>query len=98
MLISYCVQFSASTSMYKLLTFIIFIGFINLFIKYNRYIILLFTIELILIAISLFFIFVSLEIDNTTGLIFSIYIIIIGATESAIGLSILMVHFKNMNK
>lgn len=95
MLISYYVQFIASTYMYKLLTFIIIIGFINLFLKYDKYIILLFTIEFILIAISIFFIWISLDIDNNSGIIFGIYIIIIGATESAIGLSILMLHYKH---
>lgn len=73
---------------------IIILGFINIFLKKQQYIIIILSIELILIGLSLYFLYISLDIDNITGLLFTIIILLIGATESAIGLSILIIYYK----
>ena len=72
----------------------IIIGFINIFIKKQEYILILLSIEIILIGLSLLFLYNSIILDNISGLILSLYILILGATESAIGLSIIIIYYK----
>ena len=60
--------------------------------RYNR-IILLISLELLLISISILFIYTSLYLDNIFGLYFSILLLSLGAIETAIGLSLLLLAF-----
>ncbi len=77
--------------------FIILISMISIIKNRNNYIIILLSLELILIAISLIFISSSLYLDDFKGIVVSIFLYTIGAIESAIGLSILII-YKNQNK
>lgn len=58
---------------------------------YNRknYIIILVTLELFLLGISLIFISSSIIFDDMNGIMTALFLLTIGAAESAIGLSIL---------
>jgi NADH-ubiquinone oxidoreductase chain 4L len=60
--------------------------------RYNR-IVLLISLELLLISISIFFIYSSLYLDNIFGLYFSILLLSLGAIETAIGLSLLLLAY-----
>ena len=52
------------------------------------------SIELMLLAINLNFIIFSYIMDDIFGEIFSIYILTVGAAESAIGLSIIILYYR----
>ena len=52
------------------------------------------SIEIMLLAINLNFIFFSIYIDDIMGQIFSLYILTVAAAESAIGLAILVVYYR----
>lgn len=74
----------------------IIISFIAILKKINNYIIILLTLELLLIGICLIFLDTSLLLDDFTGIISTIYLLTLGAIESAMGLTILII-FKKKN-
>lgn len=53
--------------------------------------------ELMLLAVNLNFIVFSVYLDDIVGQIFVLFILTIAATESSIGLALLMVYFKLQN-
>lgn len=75
---------------------LIIISLIGIIKNYKNNIIILLCLELIFIGISLIFLNSSLYLDNFDGLITSIFILCLSATESAIGLTILMATKKNL--
>lgn len=74
----------------------ILISLIAILKKINNYIIILLTLELLLIGICLIFLDSSLLLDDINGIISTIYLLTLGAIESAIGLTILII-FKKKN-
>jgi NADH-quinone oxidoreductase subunit K len=52
------------------------------------------SIELMLLAVNILFFSYSIMFDNLTGQIFALYILVIAAAESAIGLSILITYYR----
>lgn len=56
---------------------------------------LLMSIELILLAVNINFIAFSSNICDLTGQVFSVFILTIAAAETAIGLAILIIYFRN---
>ena len=81
--------------MEKIIYLYILIGIFNIIIKKNNFIILLISLEIVLIAISLLYLIITIQYDDSLNILFSIFILIIGATESAIGLTILIVYYRN---
>jgi len=51
-------------------------------------------IELILLSLNLLFIYFSVYLDDLYGQIFSLFILTIAASESAIGLAIIIVYYR----
>lgn len=84
--------------MEKIIYIYIIIGILNIIIKKNNYIVILISLEIILIAISLLFLLKVIEYDDSYNIIYSIIILIIGATESAIGLTIIITYYRNYLK
>jgi len=78
--------------MYNIGILTILISIISFIKNRNNYIILLLTLELFIIGISLLFISSSLILDDFNGILTTIYLYTIGAIESSIGLSILIVY------
>lgn len=70
------------------------IGIIGLVLNRKNLIVLLMSIELMLLAINLILIIGSVEIGNMIGEIFALYILVVAAAESAIGLSILVAYYR----
>ena len=56
--------------------------------------VILMSIELLLFSISLQFVAFSAFFDDLAGQIFSLFILMIAAAESAIGLAILVIHYR----
>lgn len=74
---------------------IFLIGTIGLVFRSTNMLIVLMCIEMILLSTNLNFIVMSIYLDDLTGQIFSLIILTIAAAESAIGLAILILYYRN---
>jgi NADH-quinone oxidoreductase subunit K len=72
------------------------ISVIGIFINRRNVIILLMAIELMLLAVNLNFIAFSSHLGDLAGQVFVFFILTVAAAESAIGLAILVVLFRNV--
>lgn len=68
---------------------LILLSIISIIYNRNNYIFVLVSLELLLLGISLIFISSSLIFDDMNGIMTALFLLTIGAAESAIGLSIL---------
>ncbi|MGH8620340.1 MAG: NADH-quinone oxidoreductase subunit NuoK [Burkholderiales bacterium] len=73
------------------------ISIVGIFLNRKNIIILLMAIELMLLAVNMNFIAFSHWLDDVTGQLFVFFILTVAAAESAIGLAILVVLFRNLN-
>ncbi|KJV55927.1 NADH-ubiquinone/plastoquinone oxidoreductase chain 4L family protein [Orientia chuto str. Dubai] len=81
---------------YLIFTTIMFgIGLIGVMRNWCNVIFTLMSIELMLLAVNVNFVVFSSYYNNIVGQIFSIMIFAVAAAESAIGLAIIVVHFRN---
>jgi len=86
-----------SLSHYLVLGAILFaIGLVGIFLNRKNVIILLMSIELMLLAVNINFVAFSHYLQDISGQIFVFFILTVAAAESAIGLAILVVLFRNM--
>lgn len=87
-----------SLSHYLVLGAILFaISVIGIFLNRKNIIVLLMAIELMLLAVNMNFIAFSHFLGDTAGQVFVFFILTVAAAESAIGLAILVVLFRNLN-
>ena len=73
------------------------IAVIGIFLNRKNLIVLLMAIELMLLAVNLNFIAFSYFRGDIAGQVFVFFILTVAAAESAIGLAILVVLFRNLN-
>ncbi len=86
-----------SLSHYLILGAILFaISVVGIFLNRKNLIVLLMAIELMLLAVNMNFIAFSHYLGDIAGQIFVFFILTVAAAESAIGLAILIVMFRNM--
>lgn len=86
-----------SLSHYLILGAILFsIGIVGIFLNRKNVIIVLMAIELMLLAVNLNFIAFSHFLQDIAGQVFVFFILTVAAAESAIGLAILVVLFRNI--
>ncbi len=86
-----------SLSDYLILGAILFaISVVGIFLNRKNVIILLMAIELMLLAVNMNFIAFSHFLEDAAGQIFVFFILTVAAAESAIGLAILVVLFRNV--
>ncbi len=77
------------------LTLLLFLcGIAGFILNRNNVILLIVAIELLLLAVTLFILITSFELNDNIGQTFSIYIISIAGAESIIGLSIIVAYYK----
>ncbi len=74
--------------------FLFCVGLVGIFLMRKNIIITLMSIELMLLSINLNFIVSSLLLDDSSGLVFSLIILSLAASESALGLALLIVYFR----
>jgi NADH-quinone oxidoreductase subunit K len=87
-----------SLAHYLVLAAILFaIAVIGIFLNRKNVIVLLMAIELMLLAVNMNFIAFSRFLDDVAGQVFVFFILTVAAAESAIGLAILVVLFRNLN-
>jgi NADH-quinone oxidoreductase subunit K len=72
------------------------IGVIGVFLNRENVIIILMSLELILLSISINLVAFSSFLNDSSGQIFSLFILTVAAGEAAIGLAILVVYFRNV--
>jgi NADH-quinone oxidoreductase subunit K len=77
-------------------TLLFAISVIGIFLNRKNVIILLMAIELMLLAVNLNFIAFSHYLNDLAGQVFVFFILTVAAAESAIGLAILVVLFRNL--
>ena len=81
---------------YLFLSAIIFtLGVFGIFVNRKNVIVILMSIELILLSVNVNLVAFSVYLQNITGQIFTLFILTVDAAESAIGLAILVVFFRN---
>lgn len=86
-----------SLAHYLILGAILFsIGIVGIFLNRKNIIIVLMAIEIMLLAVNLNFIAFSYFLHDIAGQIFVFFILTVAAAESAIGLAILVVLFRNI--
>lgn len=71
------------------------IGAIGIFLNRQNMIVILMSIELMLLAVNINFIAFSQYLGDLVGQIFALFVLTIAAAESAIGLAIIVVYFRN---
>ena len=71
------------------------IGVLGIFLNRKNIIIILMSVELILLAVNLNFVAFSAFLGDLVGQVFALFILTVAAAEAAIGLAILVVHFRN---
>jgi len=81
---------------YLTLAAIIFtIGIIGIFLNRKNVIIILMSIELILLAVNINLVSFSIYLQNLVGQVFTMFILTVAAAESAVGLAIIVIYYKN---
>ena len=70
------------------------LGVIGIIVNRRNIIILLMSVELMLLSINFILLTLSWYLDNIQGEIFALYILVVAAAESAIGLSILVAYYR----
>ena len=89
---------SVGLSHYLILGSLLFaISVVGIFLNRKNVIILLMAIELMLLAVNMNFIAFSHYLNDIAGQVFVFFILTVAAAESAIGLAILVVLFRNLN-
>ncbi|HEX6002376.1 MAG TPA: NADH-quinone oxidoreductase subunit NuoK [Burkholderiales bacterium] len=73
------------------------ISVVGIFLNRRNVIVLLMAIELMLLAVNLNFVAFSHFLDDPAGQVFVFFILTVAAAESAIGLAILVVLFRNLS-
>src|SRR5438128_2388255 len=87
-----------SLAHYLILGAILFaISIVGIFLNRKNIIVLLMAIELMLLAVNMNFIAFSYYLGDAAGQIFVFFILTVAAAESAIGLAILVVLFRNLD-
>jgi NADH-quinone oxidoreductase subunit K len=75
-------------------TTVFIVGICGMLVIRKNVITILMSLELILLAVNLNFILFSIYLDDMVGQIFSLSILTVAAGESAIGLAILVAHYR----
>lgn len=70
-------------------------GVLGIFLNRKNIIVILMAIELILLAVNINLVAFSTHLNDITGQVFALFVLTVAAAESAIGLAILVVFFRN---
>ena len=89
-------MFEIGLSHYLTLAAILFIlGIFGIFLNRKNVIIILMSIELILLSVNINLVAFSAYLGDLVGQVFALFVLTVAAGESAIGLAILVVYFRN---
>lgn len=80
---------------YLAVSMILFLlGIWGIFLNRKNILIMLMSIELMLLAVNLNFLFFSVYLDDLIGQLFALLVLTVAAAESAIGLALLVVYYR----
>jgi|TARA_B100001079_G_scaffold39363_1_gene30717 NADH-quinone oxidoreductase subunit K len=71
------------------------IGVVGIFLNRKNIIVILMSIELMLLAVNINLVSFSIYLNDLTGQIFAIFILTVAAAETAIGLAIIVIYYRN---
>jgi NADH-quinone oxidoreductase subunit K len=71
------------------------LGIFGIFLNRKNVIVILMSIELILLAVNINFVAFSTHLGDIVGQVFAMLVLTVAAAETAIGLAILVVYFRN---
>ncbi|MBU8538083.1 MULTISPECIES: NADH-quinone oxidoreductase subunit NuoK [Falsiroseomonas] len=71
------------------------LGILGIFLNRKNIIVILMSVELILLSVNLNLVAFSAQLGDLTGQIFAMFILTVAAAEAAIGLAIVVIHFRN---
>ncbi len=71
------------------------LGIWGIFLNRKNILIMLMSIELMILAVNLNFLFFSVYLDDLVGELFALLVLTVAAAEAAIGLAVLVVFFRN---
>ena len=81
---------------YLVLAAILFtIGVFGIFLNRKNVIVILMSVELLLLSVSINLVAFSAFLDDLVGQVFALVVLTVAAAESAIGLAIIVVYFRN---
>ncbi len=75
-------------------TILFLFGIWCIFLNRKNILIILMSIELMILAVNLNFLFFSVHIDDLLGQLFALLVLTVAAAESAIGLALLVVYYR----
>jgi len=82
----------------SLTTFLFIIGMFGIVSNRNNLLIILICIEVVLFSIDINFVIFSVYLDDICGQVFALFILTVAASESAIGLAIVLVYYRLQDK
>lgn len=89
------INFSMDLVKYLTVSMILFLlGIWGIFLNRKNILIMLMSIELMILAVNLNFLFFSAFLDDLLGQLFALLILTVAAAESAIGLALLVVYYR----
>lgn len=71
------------------------VGVFGIFVNRKNVIVIMMSVELILLAVNLNLVAFSAQLDDLNGQVFAMFVLTVAAAEAAIGLAIVVVHFRN---
>jgi NADH-quinone oxidoreductase subunit K len=71
------------------------IGVFGIFLNRKNVIVILMSVELILLSVNINFVAFSAHLDDLAGQVFALLVLTVAAAETAIGLAILVIFFRN---
>ena len=71
------------------------LGILGIFLNRKNIIVILMSVELILLSVNLNLVAFSAQLGDLTGQVFALLILTVAAAEAAIGLAIVVIHFRN---
>lgn len=78
----------------SIFTCLFFIGISGVLVIRKNLVSLLMALEILLLSVNLNFVLFSMYLDDAIGFVFSLIILTVAAAESAIGLAILVCHYR----
>jgi len=75
-------------------SFLFFIALIHIFLNRRNYLLLLISVEVLILSLLLSFLIFSAYYQDIAGIIFSLFILAIAASESAMGLALIILQYK----
>jgi NADH-quinone oxidoreductase subunit K len=83
---------------YLFFTSIVFsIGFYGIILNRTNLLIILICIEVVLFSVDINFVIFSVYLDDICGQVFALFVLTVAASESAIGLAIVLVYYRQGN-